>query len=88
LDETSRRNNITIYDLRNKFISFSGQIAAGERVTSVTHDGGMAYILTSSQLLLRYRERDTASKVEVLRKRFLFPLAISLGQCRGCDQLN
>lgn len=32
LDEKTKRNNITVYDLRNKFISFSGQIAAGEKV--------------------------------------------------------
>ena len=40
LDEKTRRNNITIYDLRNKFISFSGQIASGERVLLVMNDGG------------------------------------------------
>lgn len=79
LDEKTRRNNITIYDLRNKFISFAGQIAADERVALVTHDGGIAYILTASQLLIRYRERDTLSKIEVLLKKSLYQLAISLG---------
>eukprot|EP00595_Chromulina_sp_UTEXLB2642_P001936 CAMPEP_0196767992 /NCGR_PEP_ID=MMETSP1095-20130614/42212_1 /TAXON_ID=96789 ORGANISM="Chromulina nebulosa, Strain UTEXLB2642" /NCGR_SAMPLE_ID=MMETSP1095 /ASSEMBLY_ACC=CAM_ASM_000446 /LENGTH=305 /DNA_ID=CAMNT_0042136947 /DNA_START=249 /DNA_END=1167 /DNA_ORIENTATION=- len=52
LDEKTYRNNIAIYDLKNKFISFSGQIAAGEKILSVMNDGGIAYLLTSSHMLI------------------------------------
>lgn len=85
LVEKTKRNNINIYDLRNKFISFSGQIAAGEKIVLIMHDGGSAYVLTSSNMLFRYREKDTANKIEVLLKKALFPLAIALASEEHTD---
>ena len=76
-DDKSRRNTIAIYDFRNKYISFSGQLIS-VKIVAVAQDGGTVYLLTSSQMLLRYRERDMASKIDVLIKKSLYPLAISL----------
>lgn len=85
LDEKTKRNNITIYDLRNKFISFSGQIAIGENIKFITNDSGMLYLLTSSHMLIRYREKDTTSKIDVLLKKSLYPLAIALASEEQID---
>lgn len=51
----------------------------------MAHDGGIAYILTTSQMLIRYRERDTSSKIDVLVKKSLYPLAISLATEEQAD---
>lgn len=85
LDDKTRRTVITIYDLRNKFISMSSPLPVGEKVSMVLHDGGMAYIVTTSGSLIRLRERDTASKLEVLVRKSLFPLAISLAAEEQCE---
>ena len=78
IDEKTRRSSITIYDLRNKFISMNSSLSPSDKVSLVLHDGGTAYIITSSWSLIRFREKDTASKLDVLMRKSLYPLAISL----------
>mmetsp|Transcript_11655 Transcript_11655/g.17666 ORF Transcript_11655/g.17666 Transcript_11655/m.17666 type:complete len:1045 (+) Transcript_11655:67-3201(+) len=78
MDEKTKRTMITIYDLRNKFISMSHLLPLGDSVRMVLHDGGIAYVVTSSWSLIRFTEKDTSSKLDVLLRRSLYPLAISL----------
>jgi vacuolar protein sorting-associated protein 11 len=78
IDEKTKRTMVTIYDLRNKFISMSHLLPLGDTVRMVHHDGGVAYVITSSWALIRFQEKDTASKIEVLLRKSLYPLAISL----------
>jgi hypothetical protein len=56
----------------------SSQLPGEERIRSVINDGGTCYILTSSHSLIRFREKDTATKLDLLVKKSLYPLAISL----------
>lgn len=85
LDDKTRRTNITVYDLRNKFIGMNAPLPQGERVLMVLHDGGSACVVTSAWSLIRFRERDTAAKIDVLLRKSLFPLAISLA---GEEQIS
>ena len=78
VDEKTRRSNITVYDLRNKFISMNSSLSPSDKVNLVLHDGGTAYIITSLWSLIRFREKDTASKLDLLMRKSLYPLAISL----------
>lgn len=48
MDVKTRRVLITIYDLRNKFISMSHLLAPGDHIKMVLHDGGVAYVVTNS----------------------------------------
>jgi hypothetical protein len=50
----------------------------GETIRMVLSDGGVAYVITSSWSLIRFREKDTANKLDVLLRKSLYPLAISL----------
>jgi hypothetical protein len=84
-DLKSKRASITIYDLRNKFISMHAQLPHGERILHVLNDGGAAYIVTSSFTLLRFREKDTQSKLDVLLRKSLYPLAIALAAEEQCE---
>lgn len=85
VDERTKRTNITIYDLRNKFISMSHLLQPGETVSMVYQDGGVAYVLTSSWSLIRFREKETSSKLDVLLRKNLYPLAISLAAEEQAD---
>jgi vacuolar protein sorting-associated protein 11 len=78
MDEKTKRAMITIYDLRNKFIVMSHLLPLGDHVRMVLQDGGVAYIITSSWSIIRFREKDTASKLDVLLRKSLYPLAITL----------
>ena len=79
------KTGVTIYDLRNKFISMSSQLPPGERVAMVLNDGGTAYVITTASTLIRFREKSTAAKLEVLLRKNLYPLAISLAAEEQCD---
>ena len=78
MDTKTRRVLVTIYDLRNKFISMSHLLAPGDNIKMVLHDGGVAYVVTTAGTLIRFREKDTLCKVDVLLKKSLHALAISL----------
>ena len=76
-----------MYDLRNKYITLNSQLPAGESVQKVFRDVGAstAYVLTSSGSLIRYTEKTTANKLDVLMKRALYPQAIILAAEEQCD---
>jgi hypothetical protein len=79
IDDKTKRTVITIYDLRNKFISMTHLLPLGDTSLMVAHDGGVAYVVTSPSFqLIRFREKDTSSKVDILLRKSLYPLAISL----------
>ena len=53
-------------------------LAPSEHIKFVLHDGSVSYIITSMGALIRFREKDTASKIDVLLKKSLHILAIAL----------
>jgi hypothetical protein len=69
---------ITIYDLRNKYITMSHLLAPMDNVHRVVHDNGTAYVVTSSGAVVRFKEKDTVSKIDVLLKKSLHSLGIAL----------
>ncbi len=85
VEEKTQRTNITIYDLRNKFISMSSSLPNGDNVKEVLHDSGTAYVITENKSLIRFKEKETTVKIELLKKKFLFQLAISLAAEEQCE---
>jgi hypothetical protein len=85
MDEKSQRTAITIYDVRNKFISLHHLLPPNHTARKVLADGDVAYVITSQWGLLRLKEKDTSSKLEVLLRKSLFPLAIALATEEQCD---
>jgi hypothetical protein len=84
-DLKSRRTGITIYDLRNKFISMHSQLAQGERVALLLHDGRTAYVVTTAFTVIRFREKSTQAKLDVLLRKELYPAAITLAAEEQCE---
>ena len=78
VDDKTKRSMVTIYDLRNKFICMNQFLPPGDTVGTVMNDGGVAYVVTDSGLMIRFKEKDTSSKLDVLLKKSLYPLAISV----------
>ncbi|CAM9107763.1 unnamed protein product, partial [Scytosiphon promiscuus] len=70
----------------NSAISTGNIVPAGSGNGSVGGSGeGLAFILTDRNALLRLRERDTSSKLELLFRKNLYPMAISLAYASDHD---
>ena len=85
LESRSQRTGISVYDLHNKFVAFHMLLPLGQRVTRVASTGSTAWVLTSGQQLLRLREKATEAKLELLLRKNLFPIAISLASEASYD---
>uniref|UniRef100_A0A4W3J9W8 Vacuolar protein sorting-associated protein 11 homolog n=1 Tax=Callorhinchus milii TaxID=7868 RepID=A0A4W3J9W8_CALMI len=73
---------LTIYDLDNKFIAYS---AVFDDIIDVLAEWGSLYVLTGNRTLSVLQEKDTQSKLEMLFKKNLFVMAISLAKSQHLD---
>ncbi|NP_001120879.1 vacuolar protein sorting-associated protein 11 homolog [Xenopus tropicalis] len=76
------RQTLTIYDLSNKLIAYS---SAFTEVVDVLAEWGSLYVLTRDGLLHALHEKDTQTKLEMLFKKNLFVMAISLAKSQHLD---
>lgn len=76
---------MTIYDLRNKFIAASLLLPSGESLRFCSTDDRAVFVITSSGAILQFLEKDTNGKLEVLLKKSLYTLAITLAAEEQCD---
>ncbi|CAN0275685.1 unnamed protein product [Ascophyllum nodosum] len=66
-------------------VDSDGRIGNGIGGPGASGGGGVAFILTDRNALLRLRERDTPSKLELLFRKNLYPMAISLAYASDHD---
>lgn len=87
LDEksSSKRTAVNIYDLRNKIICSTSKkyyLPIGEKIMVCLSDNDTTYIISSpSRTLIRFKEKDTRRKLDVLLNNSdppLYSLAILL----------
>ena len=87
LDEKSanRKTAINIYDLKNKIICSTNKkylLPVSERIMMCLSDNDVTYVVTSpSKTLIRFKEKDTKRKLDVLLNNSdppLYSLAILL----------
>ena len=80
------KDQLTLYDLKNKFIAF--QIKS-DPVMNLLPAFNSLYTLTSPQpsqyALQHYIEKDLSSKIDILFKKNLYPIAISLATSQSSD---
>jgi hypothetical protein len=76
-------NTVTVYDIQNKFIAYS---APFPEVISVFCEWGSLYVLAGDRKMYHLQEKDTQTKLELLFKKNLYLLAISLAQSHQYDQ--
>lgn len=87
IDEKTERTLITIYDLRNKFIAMSQLLPQGDKIHLLYSDGGNAYLVTTSFMLLRYTEKNINEKIDTLVKKSFYTLAITVATEEQCDMM-
>lgn len=81
--QTMEMNTVTVYDIQNKFIAYSAPFPA---VIGVFCEWGSLYVLAGDRKLYHLHEKDTQTKLEILFKKNLYLLAISLAQSQQYDQ--
>ncbi|ORY30605.1 putative vacuolar membrane protein [Naematelia encephala] len=77
-------SKLTIFDLQNKVVSYSGTFKNGVR--EVFFQWGGVFVLGGDGKLSRLDEHSTAAKLDVLYRRNLFTLAISLARSQGVSE--
>lgn len=79
-----KRPAVNVYDLKNKIICGTAKkyhLALNDKVLFALADGGVVYLITSSGTMVRFREKDTHRKLDVLLAQSsppLYSLAIML----------
>ncbi|KAK8858833.1 hypothetical protein IAR55_003063 [Kwoniella newhampshirensis] len=75
---------VTVFDLQNKLVSYSGTFKDGVR--DVFCQWGNIFVLGGNSKLSRLEEHSTAAKLDVLFRRNLYTLAISLAKSQGIGE--
>ncbi|XP_061416593.1 LOW QUALITY PROTEIN: vacuolar protein sorting-associated protein 11 homolog [Lethenteron reissneri] len=73
---------VTVYDLENKLIAYS---APFPHVVDVLVEWGSLFVLTGDNKLVALHEKDTQTKLEMLFKKNLYVLAISVAKTQHLD---
>jgi hypothetical protein len=79
-----KRPAVNIYDLKNKIICGTSKkyhLPLNDKVLFTLSDGGVLYLITTSGQMVRFREKETHRKLDVLLSQSeapLFSLAITL----------
>ncbi|WWD18724.1 hypothetical protein CI109_103178 [Kwoniella shandongensis] len=75
---------VTVFDLQNKLVSYSGTYKDGVR--DVFCQWGNIFVLGGNSKLSRLEEHSASAKLEVLYRRNLYTLAISLARSQGLGE--
>lgn len=65
----------TFYDLKNKFIAFAATL---DPISNITSEWGALFVATTTQRVYQLTEKDLPSKMEMLFRKNLYSIAISL----------
>ncbi|XP_074607896.1 vacuolar protein sorting-associated protein 11 homolog isoform X1 [Acropora palmata] len=70
-------NIVYVYDIQNKLIAFTGTF---QGVIDVLCEWGSLFVLTAENKIFQLEEKDTQTKLEILFKKNLYAMAISLAK--------
>ncbi|TDL21592.1 hypothetical protein BD410DRAFT_789710 [Rickenella mellea] len=76
-------SKVTVFDLENKFIAYSGTFTEGVR--AVVSEWGQIFILANDGKLSRLEEKPTPIKLEMLYQKPLFKLALDIAKTQGLE---
>ncbi|XP_064651834.1 vacuolar protein sorting-associated protein 11 homolog [Lineus longissimus] len=76
-------NLVTVYDIQNKFIAYSALVP---EVIDIVSEWGSLYILAGDRKFYHLQEKDTQTKLEMLFKKNLYPVAINLAKSQQYDR--
>ncbi|TPX63051.1 hypothetical protein SpCBS45565_g06884 [Spizellomyces sp. 'palustris'] len=80
--ETTPGTVLTLYDLKNKFVAFTGTFGGsgyrGQPIRAVLGEWGELFIVTEDRKMYRLQEKDMDTKLDILFKKNMYTLAINL----------
>ncbi|THH06272.1 hypothetical protein EW145_g4204 [Phellinidium pouzarii] len=76
-------SKVTVFDLENKFVAYSGTFVEGVR--AVVSEWGHIYVLTNDGKLTCLEEKPTPEKLDMLYRKNWYSLALSLADTQGLD---
>lgn len=74
--------NLTIYDIQNKFTAYS---APFPDIVDIISEWGSLFIVSTDNKIYRLEEKDTQTKLDMLFKKNLYQMAISLAKSQQYD---
>ncbi|WVF68790.1 hypothetical protein IAT40_003562 [Kwoniella sp. CBS 6097] len=77
-------SKVTVFDLQNKLVAYSGTYRDGVR--DVFSQWGGIFVYGGNSKITRLSEHSTSAKLDVLYRRNLFTLAISLARSQGIGE--
>ncbi|KAF8699748.1 hypothetical protein AX14_000902 [Amanita brunnescens Koide BX004] len=75
---------VAIFDLENKYVAYSGTFPYGVR--DVVSQWGKVYVLTNDGNLFVFQEKPTQDKLDILYRKSLYVMALSLAKTQGLDK--
>ncbi|KAI8920863.1 hypothetical protein DFJ77DRAFT_139260 [Powellomyces hirtus] len=80
--ETSPGTVLTLYDLKNKFVAYTGTFGGGglrvQPIKAVLSEWGELFVITGDHKMYRLQEKDMDTKLDILFKKNMYTLAINL----------
>ncbi|KAI9017630.1 hypothetical protein BC832DRAFT_40189 [Gaertneriomyces semiglobifer] len=81
ISETPAGTVLTLYDLKNKFVAFSGTFGEGYRgraIKAVEGEWGELFVITDDRKMYRLQEKDMDTKLDILFSKNMYNVAINL----------
>lgn len=75
--QSSKRVNLNIYDIKNKFIAHSSVIP---EIQDIFSEWGQLYVICSNGQVINFREKDTQTKLETLFRKDQYGLMIDIAK--------
>ncbi|KAF8065348.1 hypothetical protein FPV67DRAFT_1608557 [Lyophyllum atratum] len=75
---------VTVFEPENKYVAYSGTFT--HDVREIISQWGQIYVLTSDGNLVCLQEKSTATKLDLLYRKSLYTLALSLAKTQGLDE--
>lgn len=75
---------VTIFDLENKLVAYSGAFKQGVR--DVVSQWGTVYVLSTDGQLLALEEKSTAAKLDMLYRKSLYGIALNLAKTQNLEE--
>ncbi|KAE9408738.1 hypothetical protein BT96DRAFT_970615 [Gymnopus androsaceus JB14] len=86
-DDTSEITKVVVFDPANKFVAYSGTFTQGVREI-ISAPWGDLYVLSNNGELTHLLEKPTSVKLDMIYKRSLYPLALSVAKTQNLDEAH
>ncbi|KAL0946382.1 hypothetical protein HGRIS_012612 [Hohenbuehelia grisea] len=84
----SEITKLTVFDVENKLVAFSGPFTQGQGIREVFSAWGQIFVLTNDGKLWALEEKPTSAKLNMLYERSQYLLALNLAKTQDLDEAS